>query len=184
MRGSGKTHIARKIATTLKRRHIDIDKEIQRQERMSISHIVNKKGWPHFRKIEKYVTRRVSNLKDVVISAGGGTIIDNENTRKLKKHGIIVFLDAPVKILAARILAYEEETEKRPSLTAAKNLEEEMTNVWNKRQQQYRETANYTVDVSQDSDNLKQDLRDKSKKIIDVVSADYPEFCKPEELKS
>ena len=131
MRGSGKTHIARKIATTLKRRHIDIDKEIQRQERMSISHIVNKKGWPHFRKIEKYVTRRVSNLKDVVISAGGGTIIDNENTRKLKKHGIIVFLDAPVKILAARILAYEEETEKRPSLTAAKNLEEEMTNVWN-----------------------------------------------------
>jgi len=93
-------------------------------------------------------------------------------------------LDAPVKILAARILAYEEETEKRPSLTAAKNLEEEMTNVWNKRQQQYRETANYTVDVSQDSDNLKQDLRDKSKKIIDVVSADYPEFCKPEELKS
>lgn len=180
MRGTGKSKLGQKIAKTLKRKFIDIDREIERQERMPIRKIVDKKGWNYFRKIEKYVTRRVAKQSDIVISTGGGTIIDPENAKKLKKHGLIVLLTAPTEILATRIKQKESEAEKRPALTKIGNTIKELDAVWEKRKETYQENADYVVDISQDSDNYKNDLKTKSKQIIELVAAEHPEFQKPE----
>jgi shikimate kinase len=38
-----------------------------------------------------------------VIACGGGTVLDPENRRKLRAAGVIVWLRAPVPVLAARV---------------------------------------------------------------------------------
>ena len=112
MRGSGKSVLGRKIAKTMKREHVDTDREIEKQERSSIAAIVKNKGWNYFRKTEKYVIRRISKFDNKVISTGGGVILDKENLHKLKKNGVFVYLEGSAEVLAARI----EGDSERPDL--------------------------------------------------------------------
>jgi shikimate kinase len=69
LRGSGKTEIARRLARTMKRKFIDTDREIERQAHCSIAKLIDRKGWNFFRKIEKYVVRRVCKEPNTVISS-------------------------------------------------------------------------------------------------------------------
>ncbi len=102
MPGSGKTTIGRIIADKLCMQFVDTDKMIVDRAKMSIPEIFEKFGEEHFRKIESDCIKEVSVLKKVVISSGGGAILNSENVANLKMNSKIVFIDRDIDKLAVK----------------------------------------------------------------------------------
>jgi shikimate kinase len=70
--GSGKTSVARKIASLTKLKLEDIDLWIVKSAKMEIKEIFEKFGEAFFRKLETKTAKKVCALKNRVISTGGG----------------------------------------------------------------------------------------------------------------
>ena len=71
--GSGKSTIGRLLADRLGRPFLDMDEIIVQKENMPITEIFEKKGEPHFRKIESSVLQEALDSQELaVISTGGG----------------------------------------------------------------------------------------------------------------
>lgn len=98
--GTGKTAVGKELAKRLKVKFVDMDDLIVEREGMRITDIFTKKGEPYFRSVEKEVAKELSGQSNLIIAAGGGVVIDEENVRNLKSNGIIICLTAsPDKIL-------------------------------------------------------------------------------------
>ena len=82
MMGSGKSSVGKLLANKLQFSNIDIDKEIEKDEKLSIKEIFEKKGENYFREIEsKYLLRK---RKLAVVSCGGGIILNKKKQRIFK----------------------------------------------------------------------------------------------------
>lgn len=136
MRGSGKTTLGRRLAQKLQRRFIDLDTLIEKYAKQSIPEIVALKGWKYFRRLERKTVRRIANMTNAVIAAGGGTILNPKNVKLLKKNGLIFFLKVPLGVLKRRLMR----DYKRPSLTG-QNFLKELPLVWRKRKKIYESAA-------------------------------------------
>lgn len=53
--------------------------------------------------MRKRVIERVSKLENVVISTGGGVVLDPENVNLLRKNGVIYFLYASPENILKRL---------------------------------------------------------------------------------
>ena len=93
MPGSGKSTIGKELSASLKKEFIDTDALIVEREKREISDIFATDGETYFRNVEKEVIKEVSLRKNVIISTGGGCIINPENIKNLKANGRIFFLD-------------------------------------------------------------------------------------------
>ena len=138
LRGSGKTTVGKILAKKLKWKFVDLDKEIEKEEKMKIKDIVELKGWEYFRAKEAEVTKKVAQLDKKIISTGGGTIIDKDNEVELKKNGKVVYLYVQPDTCADRIL----NDSNRPSLTDKKTLKEEINEIYRQRNGRYIKSAN------------------------------------------
>jgi len=97
--GTGKTAVGKALAKRLKMRFIDMDDVIEKREGMKISEIFEKKGEPHFRRAEKMVAKDIAVQSGLVVAAGGGAIIDEDNLKNFKSSGTVFCLTAtPDKI--------------------------------------------------------------------------------------
>lgn len=103
MMGSGKSLIARELARQLDVSVYSTDELIERKAKNKIRQIVADKGWPYFRKVEHAVVKRVAAKKGVVIDCGGGIVVNPDNLKLLRKHGIIIFLKASPAVIYKRI---------------------------------------------------------------------------------
>lgn len=146
MRGTGKSLIGSQLASKLGRKFIDTDKFIETSAKMTISKIVEKFGWKHFRKLEKRAAKKLSTVKDAVISTGGGMIIPRDNEKLFRKNGHIILLDCEPKTLQKRL----KEEKNRPSLTGT-NFLQELSGVYKKRRERYKNSADFILDVSKDN---------------------------------
>lgn len=104
--GTGKTVVARALAKRLKMKFVDMDDVIAEREGMEINDIFAKKGEPYFRRAEKEVAAEISKQSDLVIAAGGGAVIDEENVRNLKSNGVMVCLTASADKILERTKGY------------------------------------------------------------------------------
>lgn len=100
--GTGKSSCGRAIAQQLGYRFVDLDKEIETKYQMPIPAMFKQHGENWFRQREKEMVAHWANQKNVVISTGGGTVKNPENTACLRKNGKIVCLQADVDTLAER----------------------------------------------------------------------------------
>lgn len=100
--GTGKSVVGRKLAAKLNRDFVELDNMIESKEKMPIKDIFEKKGEPYFRTVEKEVVKEAGSGKGVVISAGGGAIVNEENLNNLKKNGIIICLTASPDVILKR----------------------------------------------------------------------------------
>jgi len=100
--GTGKSSIGRLLSNKLDRGFIDTDHQIEQSSEMSIDEIFTKLGEPFFRDIEKEVIQELGNQKKLVISLGGGAILNEEN-QKIFSEGALVFLDTPLTIIKERL---------------------------------------------------------------------------------
>lgn len=116
MPGSGKTTIGKILAEKLNRKFIDLDEEIKAEEGLSPAEIINKYGEEKFREVEKNAVKKAASVTGTVIATGGGTVIDPENVKALKRNGKIIFINRDIekiKPTASRPLSSDREKLKK-----------------------------------------------------------------------
>jgi shikimate kinase len=105
--GSGKTTVGRILADELGWEFVDLDAIIEAQEHMPISQIFAERGEEAFRRLEhealREQTRAAERGKPRVVAMGGGAYAQESNRTLLEPMGTVVWLDAPVELLRARI---------------------------------------------------------------------------------
>ncbi|XVE83237.1 hypothetical protein DITRI_Ditri16bG0071600 [Diplodiscus trichospermus] len=113
--GSGKTTVGKILSHVLNYSFFDSDTLIEQElNGMSVAEIFKLHGESFFRKKETEVLRRLSSKKQLVVSTGGGAVVQDENWDYMQKKGISVWLDVPLEALAKRIAAVG--THSRPLL--------------------------------------------------------------------
>jgi shikimate dehydrogenase len=102
MPASGKTTVGRLLSEQLQMPLVDTDEEIVRVTGLSPADIIRERGESAFRDIETQVIRdRIAPLSGVIVATGRGAILREENIRRLKRNGKLVFLDRPLASLEA-----------------------------------------------------------------------------------
>lgn len=71
---SGKSTVGAALARRLGWAHVDLDREIERRQGLRIADIFRTRGEPHFRSLERDLTREWANRPRLVLSPGGGWI--------------------------------------------------------------------------------------------------------------
>lgn len=74
--GSGKTTVGRAVAARLGRPFLDFDEEIVRREGKSVAEIFAQRGEPAFREMERALTEELKSKGGMVLSPGGGWIMN------------------------------------------------------------------------------------------------------------
>ena len=101
--GSGKSSVGQLVAGSLEFGFLDTDTLIEEQTGKRICQIFEESGEPHFRALERMVVARLSEVRDTVISTGGGLIIDPANLASLKTHSLVVCLWACAEAILERV---------------------------------------------------------------------------------
>lgn len=140
MMKSGKSSIGRQLAKKLGYKFIDTDEEIEKEERLSIKEIFEKKGEKYFRHIESKILCTFIKNSRIVISTGGGIINEQSNREQIKESAIGIWLFAEPRELSKRA----DETENRPKL---KDGDKEITlqKLLNKRFMHYAITSDFLI---------------------------------------
>ena len=103
MMGSGKTTVGNILAQKLNYRFFDTDVLIERVMGQSVSEIFATAGENGFRDVESKVLENLSAYTKSIIATGGGIVIKPTNWSYLR-HGLVVWLDAPVDVIMARLV--------------------------------------------------------------------------------
>ncbi len=143
--GCGKTTIGKRLAQLLHMNFVDLDAKIEAEQRMKITEIFDKRGEEYFRELETRACEDCRNLKNTVISTGGGTVIRFDNDKILKEDALIVFLNRTF----AEIERNLEHSTNRP-LLQVNNVREHIRSLYEFRQPQYLERADISVEFSSD----------------------------------
>lgn len=91
--GAGKTTLAKILSKELEFKQVDMDKLIvEKSGRTSDREIFEKDGELAFREFEILVANELKDEQNLIISTGGGIVMNKVNIDYLKKNGIVVFL--------------------------------------------------------------------------------------------
>lgn len=123
-RCTGKSAVGKALARDLDRLLIDTDALIEEKAGAPISEIVEKKGWEGFRDIETKVVQEISEKDDLVIATGGGIVLREMNTRRLKANGLLIWLRARPGVILERMAQDLSMGKGRPPLTLKSPVEE------------------------------------------------------------
>lgn len=164
-RGSGKSSVARLLAAKLQLAWIDSDDVIEQQAGRSIREIFAEDGEDGFRRLEQAVIRDLTCRDSLVIAAGGGAILADENRQVMRAAGPVVWLQASVENLAQRIQADDSTSERRPSLTG-QAVTDEVESVLRSRHELYADAATISVRT----DNMS--LREVADRIVQLLPAE------------
>ena len=137
MPGSGKSALGKEASRELNKEFIDMDSLIENKAGKSINKIFNEEGEASFRALEKEVLKNVSECSGLLVSTGGGIILDPENVQRMKESGTVILIDRPLELLVKYI-----DIRKRPLL---KNGKEEIRNLYQKRYDLYRKSADIVL---------------------------------------
>jgi len=140
--GTGKSVVSRELAKRLKRDYFDLDDLIEKKEKRKIRGIFAQDGEAYFRKIEKEALREVSQSGNLIISCGGGIVLDDENIEIMKKSGIMICLSARPEIILKRTSTAGH----RPLLNV-ENPKDKIVDLLKLRAPFYAK-ADYTIDCS------------------------------------
>jgi len=171
LRGTGKSSVGKVLARRLNFAFVDTDTRIEDLAGCRIATIVAQHGWEHFRALERQVVTQVAATDRHVVAAGGGTLIDAENTRLLKTRGVVVLLVCELSILQRRLTLGSN----RPSLTGQCSAAVELAQVWEARRARYHAVADVMYDVSAESANMAEDIEHKAA-AIEVLLHQSPGF--------
>jgi shikimate kinase len=101
--GTGKTVVGRRLAARLARPLVDTDALIEQRTGRSVREIFAVDGEPRFRELERAAVRDACAAGDVVVSTGGGTLVDERNFEALADDGLLVCLTAAPRTIARRV---------------------------------------------------------------------------------
>jgi shikimate kinase/3-dehydroquinate synthase len=103
--GSGKTAVARLLARRLGSgwSWIDTDDQVVATDGRAIAAIFSESGEQAFRQLERTVIARLESSQSIVVSTGGGAVLDPINRRRLWPNALVVYLKARPETLAERV---------------------------------------------------------------------------------
>lgn len=136
--GSGKTTVGLELAKIMGRKFIDTDDMIEREQGVAIKAIFTVHGEDYFRDLEFACCKKISAMKNCVVSTGGGALTFKRNVDALKQRGKIVFLDADFDVICQRI----GNTKTRPLFQD----KEKARALYDERRPKYLSAADYVVD--------------------------------------
>lgn len=104
MMGSGKTAVAKKISEKINFALIELDEIFEKSENISIRNFFEKYGEAEFRKKENIILKNNIEKDNVVISTGGGVILEQKNRDLLFQDDILtIYLNTEPQIIYQRI---------------------------------------------------------------------------------
>jgi shikimate kinase len=133
MMGSGKSAIGKILANKLNYNFIDVDKIIEIDAGKTIKKIFEEDGEQYFRDLEEKKTINILELKETIVSLGGGAIINKNIRGSIKKNSYNIYLNVNIDILTKRL----QNSKTRP-LIYKKNLKKELINLIGIREKFYR----------------------------------------------
>lgn len=136
MPGSGKTMIGRLLSERLEKKFIDIDGLIEKQEGYTINELF-RHGEEYFRNLETEAVLALEKEEALIISTGGGTVKRVRNMESLKKNGIVVYIDRPIKNITGDI-----DASTRPLLSKGTDR---LVQLYAERHDLYKKYSDFTV---------------------------------------
>lgn len=123
---TGKSTVARKVAEHLSWDSVDTDDEIVKLSGKTIPEIFVQDGEDRFRQFERQALKQACQRERIIISTGGGVILDPGNVKVLQKTCIVICLEAKVATIYHRLLQdalYSSSPVIRPLLAVKNPLE-------------------------------------------------------------
>jgi len=145
--GTGKTTVGLRCAELLDRPFLDTDELVVASAGIPFDDIWAAEGEQGFRSRERVaVADATASPTPLVISCGGGTVLDAENRRALRARGVVVLLTASSAALASRLA----DDDSRPLLIGADKTAT-LERLSALRQPAYEAAAHFEVDTEQRS---------------------------------
>lgn len=157
MPGSGKSTIGVILAKRLGYDFVDTDNLISDREKTTLQDIIDKKGVSEFLKIEGIVGEEL-NIDNTVIATGGSMVFSDSAMKNLLYGSKCVFIDVPLPEIKRRVKNID-------TRGIAMGKDDTLDTLYEKRMPKYREYADITVEVKQNSkiDNVVSKILDKLK---------------------
>jgi len=140
--GAGKSTIGKLLAAELQLPFVDSDKVLEDRTGADIPWIFDVEGEAGFRRRESEVLRDLCRGPVQVVATGGGIVLLEENRQQLKKHGLVVYLQASVEQLLERT----SKASNRPLLQVA-DPRARIVELLAQRDPLYREVADIVCDT-------------------------------------
>ena len=145
-RATGKSTVARKIAATLGLKCVDSDALIAQAAGMTIAEIFAAETEEGFRDRESGVVAQIALGDNQVVALGGGAVLCRENRAAIRNQGMIVWLQASVDSVCARLTEDSQTQSQRPQLTTH-DLHDEVSELMERRRDIYADIADFAVDT-------------------------------------
>ncbi len=148
--GSGKTTLAKQVASVFNVPLVDTDQEVELREGKFISEIFHISGELHFRNLEHQVLEETSSLPKAIIATGGGLPSFGNNMEWILRNGISIYLQWPFPLLRQNLLTQKS---KRPLLSSLSDQEaaEKINELMNERLPFYELSA-MTIEMTGDQE--------------------------------
>ena len=157
--GAGKSTVARALKKHYGMRLIEMDEQIEYQEKMSVPKIFEVHGEPYFRKLETDLLEGLSSQENTVVSCGGGVPMRACNVEAMRKSGKVIYLRTSPQQIYERV----KTSHNRPLLEGNMNVEY-ISKLLSQRLPKYLEAADAVV--STDGKRVE----DICKEIIGLIS--------------
>jgi shikimate kinase len=148
MMGSGKSTIGALLSKKMNIKFIDLDSEIEKIEKKTISQIFKLKGEKYFREIEVETILSFLNSeeKELVLSLGGGSFLNEKVRKNVKNNSFSFWLNWKPSTIIKRI----KKSSKRPLIRGLNDQEiEKMIMDRNK----YYAKSNFKIDCDNHKKN-------------------------------
>lgn len=145
MPGSGKTRVARELASLLDVPLLDTDALVEGASSATIPQIFERFGEDEFRRLERAALRKACEAQAAVIATGGGAVTSADNISAMREAGTVVWLD-----VSARVAHRRTRGKGRPLLDAAESgspRERVLERLLQERTPRYEAAAHHVVDA-------------------------------------
>lgn len=144
MMGAGKSTVGPLVAESLERDFVDTDQEIERRSGVAVAEWVRDDA-DGFRVVEAEVIAALAG-RPLVVACGGGAILSAGSRRAIRRRGVVVWLNAPLEVLAGRLGTAEG----RPLLVG--DPVSRLGRLLEERRHLYRRSAHVEVDANGSAD--------------------------------
>lgn len=142
MMGSGKTSVGVVVAEHAGLPFIDTDDRAVVDSGRSIGEMFET-GEDHFRAIEEAAVRAVAAEPPAVVATGGGVVLSQANVEAMRRSGVVAYLAADAKTLAARLASDTS----RPLLAGVDKVAA-LTVLLEERRELYVKAAHFEVPIA------------------------------------
>lgn len=163
--GCGKSTVGRELQAILPDfALVDLDEFIEEGDGRTIAEIFEEDGEKAFREMEEDAVECMMMVygttgQDVILSLGGGTLMNKENAKTLQAHSEIIYLRATVDTLVENLTGAADG---RPMLNGG-NLRSKVEGLMKKRSATYEKLADHIIDTDG------RDCADVAKEIAELI---------------